>query len=165
MDTPTLVAAIEFSRARLLGILDTIEKSGQDAAKVLAFRPGPGRAHIAWQFMHCAATHDRYINVGLLGGSVKDESLVKNFGGGTVPSDQNIPSIATIREKLSNTFADFKNYVMKLSPADLEVKKPAGAGKERGVGESIVLLTWHEAHHQGQIHLTWNLYKAAHGIT
>jgi hypothetical protein len=31
-------------------------------------------------------------------------------------------------------------------------------------GESFLLLAWHEAHHQGQIHLTINLYKAAHGI-
>ncbi|MFT3788568.1 MAG: hypothetical protein QM770_20750 [Tepidisphaeraceae bacterium] len=37
-------------------------------------------------------------------------------------------------------------------------------GVTRGVGESFVLLAWHEAHHQGQIHITWNLYKAAHGV-
>ena len=34
----------------------------------------------------------------------------------------------------------------------------------RTVAESIILFAWHEAHHQGQIHLTWNLYKQAHGI-
>ena len=26
------------------------------------------------------------------------------------------------------------------------------------------VLAWHEGHHQGQAHLTLNLYKAAHGI-
>src|SRR5437016_3176471 len=67
MDTDTLIIALDFARTRLLTTLDTIEKSGQDAAKVLAWRPGPGRAHIGWQAMHCAATHDRYLNVGVKG--------------------------------------------------------------------------------------------------
>jgi uncharacterized damage-inducible protein DinB len=38
-------------------------------------------------------------------------------------------------------------------------------GPQRTVAESLLLMAWHEGHHQGQIHLTWNLYKAAHGIT
>ena len=42
MDRATLVASLDFSRTRLLGILDTIEKSGEDPQKVLAWRPGPG---------------------------------------------------------------------------------------------------------------------------
>src|SRR5450432_2596828 len=111
MDRLTLLAALEFSRMRLLAILDTIEKSGQDTDKILSWRPGPGRAHIAWQFMHCAATHDRYLNVGLLGGKPKDESLVANFAGGSTPSDQNIPTVATIKDKLETTFSAFKNHV------------------------------------------------------
>ena len=41
MDKDTLLAEMDFSRARLLAILDTLEKSGQDLAKVLAGRPGP----------------------------------------------------------------------------------------------------------------------------
>ena len=86
---------------RLLGTLDAIEKSGQDPAKVLSWRPGPGRAHIGWQAMHCAATHDRYLNTGILQGSPKDAELVANFAGGTTPSDSNVPSLAMIREKLS----------------------------------------------------------------
>jgi hypothetical protein len=164
MDNQTLLAAMEFSRSRLLGIVDTIEKSGQDVGKVLAWRPGPGRAHIAWQLMHCAATHDRYLNVGLLGGKAMDESLVANFGGGSMPSDQNIPPLATIKDKLAGNYENFKAYVAELSADDLSNKKTGPPGKQRTLGESIILLTWHEAHHQGQIHLTWNLYKAAHGI-
>ena len=30
--------------------------------------------------------------------------------------------------------------------------------------EWLKVLAFHEAHHQGQPHLTFNLYKAAHGI-
>jgi uncharacterized damage-inducible protein DinB len=164
MDKDTLIGGLEFSRMRLLAVLETIEKSGQDVGKVLAWRPGPGRAHIGWQAMHCAATHDRYLNVGVLQGAVKDESLVANYAGGTTPSDANIPTLATIRQKLSATFEPFKKFVSEQSPQSLDKQIPAPGGKTRSVGEAVVLLTWHEAHHQGQIHLTWNLYKAAHGI-
>lgn len=163
MDTPTLLAVNDFSRSRLLGILETIEKSGQDVAKVLAWRPSPGRAHIAWQAMHCAATHDRYLNVGLRGGAPKDADIVAGFGGGSVPSDTNVPSLPAIREALTARFADLRGYIATLTPADLDQRKMMGK-VERSIGESIVLLAWHEAHHQGQIHLTWNMYKAAHGV-
>ena len=82
MDKNTLLAAMEFSRGRLLGVLDTIEKSGQDLNKVLIWRPGPGRAHIAWQAMHCAATHDKYLNVGLQQKQPKDERWWRITGAG-----------------------------------------------------------------------------------
>ena len=164
MDRDTLIAAMEFSHGRLLGVLETIEKSGKAVNEVLAWRPGPGRAHIAWQAMHCAATHDAYLNVGLLKGSAKDQTLVKNFSGGTTPTDENVPSLAAIREKLATTYEDFKNFVARQTPQSLEAKALSPGGKERTIGESILLLTWHEAHHQGQIHLTWNLYKAAHSL-
>ncbi|HEX4054773.1 MAG TPA: DinB family protein [Tepidisphaeraceae bacterium] len=164
MDKETLLAGLEFSRARLLGTLETIEKSGQDAGKVLAWRPGPGRAHIGWQAMHCAATHDKYLNVGLLQGSVKDEALVSNFGGGSTPADNNVPTLSAIRQKLSATLEPLKKFVSEQTPTSLTRQIAAPGGKTRSVAESIILLPWHEAHHQGQIHLTWNLYKAAHGV-
>jgi hypothetical protein len=164
MDAQTLVAGLEFSRGRLLGILETIEKSGQNTAKVLAWRPGPGRAHIGWQAMHCAATHDRYLNVGILQGTPKDQELVTNFAGGSTPSDANVPTLATIRQKLEQTFLPLKKFAAEQTPDSLARQIPAPGGKTRAVGEALVLLAWHEAHHQGQIHLTWNLFKAAHGI-
>jgi hypothetical protein len=132
-------------------------------AKVLAWRPAPGRAHIGWQAMHCAATHDRYLNVGLRGGAPKDADIVAGFGGGSTPSDTNVPDLHAIRDALAARFVDLRAYIAGLSPADLEQRRMMGKA-ERGIGESIILLAWHEAHHQGQIHLTWNMYKAAHGI-
>jgi len=160
MDLNTLLAALDFSRSRLLGILDTIEKSVPDYAQALAWRPGPGRAHMGWQAMHCAATHDKYLNVVLKGGKPHDEALVANFGGGSVPSDQAVPALGAIRAVLESNYAPFRAYVAGLSADDLARKLASG----RTMGESIILLTWHEAHHQGQIHLTWNMYKQAHGI-
>lgn len=164
MDIPTILEHMDFSRARLLSIFAAIEKSGQDPNKVLAWRPGPGRAHIAWQLMHCAATHHRNVYVNFLGGKMKDESLFKDFGGGSTPSDQNVPSLEKIKQTLESSYAEYRAYIAGLKPDDL--KRMIGpADRQRSIGDSIVLYTWHEAHHQGQIHLTWNLYKAAHGIT
>ena len=166
MDTNTLLAQLDFTRQRLLAILETIEKSGQPVEKVLAWRPGPGRAHIAWQAMHCAATHDRYLEVRLKGGegTPKNPRVAEEFGGGSTPSDSNVPSLAAIRQELAARYESFRAFVAGLTPADLARKVVMGGGVERTIGESILLLTWHEAHHQGQIHLTWNCYKAAHGV-
>jgi len=163
MEVNTLIAAMEFARNRLLGTLSAIEKSGQDVQKVLAWRPGPGRAHIGWQAMHCAATHDRYFNQRLRNQPVKDENLVTNFAGGSIPSDTNVPGLAAIRAALEATFTDAIAAVKSLTPADLAREVDFGNSK-RAIGETLLLLAWHEGHHQGQIHLTWNLYKAAHGV-
>jgi hypothetical protein len=164
MDPTTLLAGMDFSRARLLGLLSTIEQSGQNMGQVLAWRPGRGRAHIGWQAMHCAATHDRYCNVRLRNAKAKDEALVANFAGGSTPSDTNVPTLADIRQKLESTYADAQSYVRGLSATDFDRVMDFPNNVKRTVGESIVLLIWHEAHHQGQMHLTWNLYKAAHGV-
>ena len=168
MDIPTLTAALDFSRARLLGTLDTIEKialeKGHDLTRVLAWRPGPGRAHLGWQIGHCAATHDKYLNVALLGKTPVDEAFVGRFGGGSTPSDTEIPTLADLRHRLESTFAPFKNHVAGMDATGLARTVPGPNNTRRTVGEAILLMAWHEAHHQGQIHLTWNLYKASHGI-
>jgi uncharacterized damage-inducible protein DinB len=165
MDAQTLISVLDFSRARLNASIETIEKSGQDVKKVLAWRPGPGRAHIGWQLMHCAATHDRYLHVAMLGGAApKDEAIVAAFGGGSTPSDQNVPSLESIKAKLESNYAAFRAYVAGVNSQELTTKMVGAPGKQRTLGEAIILMAWHEAHHQGQVHLTWNLYKAAHGI-
>jgi hypothetical protein len=168
MDTATLISGIDFGRSKLLGTLDTIEKvtaeKRLDLPNVLSWRPGPGRAHIAWQIAHLAATPDKYVNVNLKGQAARDESFVARYGGGSTPSDTDIPSLATVRQKLESSVADLKAYVKSLDAAGLARMIPGANNTQRSVGEAIQMLTWHEAHHQGQIHLTWNLYKAAHGI-
>ena len=52
-----LIKNLEFARVRTLGLLDNIEKD-PDPQAVLAWRPGPGRAHIGWQLMHIAVTEE-----------------------------------------------------------------------------------------------------------
>lgn len=162
MDKTTLLAVHDFSRDRLIALLDAIEKKSPDTAKVLAWRPGLGRAHIGWQAMHCAATHDRYLHSLILNTSPSDEALVAGFAGGSTPADDNVPTMAAIREKLTRCFAKVRNYIEQSTPEEHARMLKLPNGTERSVGESLVLLAWHEAHHQGQIHLTWNMYKAAH---
>ncbi len=162
LDLNTILSMLNFTRDRLVGSLDGIEKSGQDIPHVLAWRPGKGRAHIAWQAMHCAATHDKYVNVRIKGGNPLDTALCDSFAGGSTPSDTNVPSLFAIREKLSVNLDAFKMF---LQTADLARVTDFPNNVQRTIGESAILLAWHEAHHQGQIHLTWNLYKAEHGIS
>ena len=164
MESQTLLMGLDMSREWLLAILEKIEKSGQEPAKVLAWRPGPGRAHIGWQAMHCAATHESYFSKSILQQPPKHADLIANFGGGTTPSDTNVPTLAMIRETLASTIAPIRKFLSEQTPQSLERQMPGPGGKMRSIGEIIVLLNWHEAHHQGQIHLTWNLYKASHEI-
>jgi hypothetical protein len=164
MDKQTLLAAMDFARSRLLATIESIEKSGQDVDKVLRWRPGPSRAHIAWQLMHCAATHHKHLYATLQGVKIPDEKLVADFAGGSTPSDQNVPSLSMIKSRLASTYSEFKAYVADVSPADLSDRKVGPPDRRRTLEEMITLYTWHEAHHQGQIHLTWNLYIGAHGV-
>ena len=161
MDRDTLIAMADWNRQRLLGTLETIEKSGQDVGKVLGWRPGPGRAHIGWQAMHCAASHDKYLNLFLKGlATPADPALVTNFSGGSTPSDQLVPTLSAIRQALESTYKAYRDYISALSAADIQ-RVVGPPDRRRTIGESIILLAWHEAHHQGQMHLTWNLYLAA----
>jgi uncharacterized damage-inducible protein DinB len=159
MDRDTLISMMEMVRQRLLGSLEAIEKSGRDVGEVLRWRPGAGRAHIAWQAMHCAATHDRYLNVFIKGESPVDEKLVAAFGGGSVPSDQNVPGLGEIRQALEKNLRAFTDYVRTLKAEDLG-RMVGPADRRRTLGDAIQIMVWHEAHHQGQIHLTWNLHQA-----
>jgi uncharacterized damage-inducible protein DinB len=94
---------------------------------------------------------------------MKDEALFTNFGGGSTPSDQNVPSLEKIKQTLETTYTEYRAYVAGLKSADLD-REIGPPDRRRKLGDSLVLYNWHEAHHQGQIHLTWNLYKAAHGM-
>jgi uncharacterized damage-inducible protein DinB len=152
------LAMLEHVRGRLLASLEAIEGSGMNVAESLKFRPGPGRAHIAWQAMHCAATHDKYVNVFLRGAKIKDESLVAAYGVNSVPSDTNVPDLKTIRETLDFHYWGLLDFVRGETNFDRQVV--TGGGKVRSVRESLFVMAWHESHHQGQIHLTWNILKA-----
>ena len=68
----------EFNRLRTLMTLDDIAKQ-PDPTAVLGWRPGPGRAHIAWQLMHVGVTEELFATerlFGLLENHPSDEVIV-----------------------------------------------------------------------------------------
>jgi DinB superfamily len=157
MTIADLLEILDFNRAKTMATLDAVAKL-PDPAKALGWRPGPGRAHLAWQLMHIAATDDRHVHARMTGGQPQEAENVRRFAGGSTPDD-NIPSVDEVRRYLTVQRENVKSYLAKLDPAMLD-KKPIEAAPWTH-REWIKVLAWHEAHHQGQAHITLNLYKAA----
>lgn len=149
---------LEFNRKKTLELLDSIAKRS-DPQAILGWRPGAGRAHIAWQLMHIAATDDRHLYVRMKGGEPHNADFVRRFAGGSVPDDE-VPSVETIRSYLTDRRQELLAHLQGLAESDL-AKKPNDQAPWV-YGEWFKVLTWHEAHHQGQAHLTLNLYRIAH---
>ena len=154
-----LVEMLEFSRQKTLTLVDIIAKDPDEPA-ALAWRAGPGRAHLAWQLMHIAATHDRHVHVRMTAGTPREPEYVRRFAGGSTPDDL-IPSLEEIRRYLASQREEVLAHVKKLDDKVL-MTKPIEQAPWTYL-EWLKILAWHEAHHQGQAHLTFNLYKAAKG--
>src|SRR5258707_15543092 len=150
---------IDFNRERTLATLATIEKL-PDPAKALGWRPGPGRAHIAWQITHLGITEELFASERLLGTAPAYADLVPRFKGGSTPDD-NIPALSTIRDVLAQSREHLRKTLSQLTEADLAKIPPAL--KERGIsiGKALQIILWHEPHHQGQAQNTLNLFKAS----
>ncbi len=150
---------MDLNRERTLGTLAAIEKL-PDPARALGWRPGPGRAHIAWQLTHIGVTEELFATERFLGTHPAFGELVPRFKGGSTPDDD-IPPVATIRDVLAQSRQHLHKTIAQLTEDDLP-KIPA-ALRERGlsIGKALQIIVWHEAHHQGQAHITLNLFKAA----
>ncbi len=154
-----LIEQHRYNRMRLLKTLEEIEGSGMAKEAIHWSMPfGKGRAHIGWQMMHCAATLDRYLNVRILAGQARNAELVENYAGGSESKTDLIVTPQQIRASLDETTAPYFDYFLKLDPAKLREKPHAAA--DRTNLEILMLLSWHEAHHQGQCHIIWNSFKA-----
>jgi hypothetical protein len=156
MSKNDLLEFLEFSRKKTLDLLDGLGKL-PNSQEALGWRPGPGRAHVAWQIMHIAATDDRHVHVRMRGGQPQREDYVKRFAGGSVPDDD-IPPLEEIRDYLLTQRKELLDHMAGVSDADFE-KKPNDQAPWT-YREWMKVLGWHEAHHQGQAHLTLNLFKA-----
>jgi len=160
--TPTdLVGLMEFVRGKPRGLVEALAAL-PDPAKALGWRPGPGRAHLAWQLMHVPATDDRHLNVRMKGGTAHSPELVRRFAGGSTPDDD-IPPLADIIKYMTDRRTDLLDHLRTLTDADMS-KKPNDTA-QWPYGEWFQLLAWHEAHHHGQAHLTLNLYRASQDAT
>jgi uncharacterized damage-inducible protein DinB len=157
MNQADLVQMLELSRRKTNELIDAIAKN-PDPAAVLRWRPGPGRAHIAWQLMHIAATDDRHLNVRMQAGEPAAPDFISRFAGGSTPDDD-VPSLDAIRAYLSERREAMLDHLQSLRDADLATKPSEQAPWT--YEEWFRVLAWHEAHHHGQAHLTYNLYRSA----
>lgn len=159
--TSVLLGLWDFQRSRTLGLLDQIAALA-DPPAVLGWRPGPGRAHIAWQLLHVGVTEELFATERFAGTQPAYAELIPRFRGGSTPDDE-IPSVETIREVLNASREHLRACVSGLGESDLEAT-PTEFLKQRGwtIRTALNVIGWHEAHHHGQAHITLNLWKAAH---
>lgn len=149
---------VEFGREKTLATLAAIEQL-PDPQKVLGWRPGPGRAHIAWQLMHIGVTEELFATERFRGTAPAYADLVPRFKGGSIPDDD-IPTAARIREVLTESRVHLLKTVASLTEAELATIPPAFQARGITIGKALQIIPWHEGHHQGQAHITLNLYKA-----
>lgn len=155
----TMLGACRFARERTLDLLKKIE-SEADPALVLSWRPGPGRAHIGWQLMHIGATEELFATERLIPDArAAWPDVVARFKGGSTPEDA-APSVQQIRDLLDASRRHLEATLSKFGPADLDHVPPPLAQRGWTLRRTLEILAWHEAHHQGQAHLTYNLHKA-----
>src|SRR5206468_10774152 len=157
----SLIAAYQFNRPRTLGLLDKIEAE-KEPQKILGWRPGPGRAHIAWQLMHIGITEELFATERLVPGSKPAfADLVPRFKGGSTPDDE-IPQAALIRRVLNDSREHLLQTLSRFGDKDLGTIPDFFKERKLALADVLNLIAWHEAHHQGQAHITLNLYKATH---
>jgi uncharacterized damage-inducible protein DinB len=153
---------IQFNRTKTLASLDLTEKLG--GVSTLMWRPGLGRAHSAWQFMHIAVTEELFATARLFGTAPALGAEIEKYRGGSTPEDLPV-AIESIRSALRESRDHLVDALKSFRDSDLEwVPEPI---RDRGWTLRTVLqvLSWHESHHQGQIHLTLNLWKGSHGVS
>jgi len=155
----TLIRQIQFNRTRTLATLDKIEQEA-DPAAALGWRPGPGRAHIAWHLMHVGVTEELFATARLVPGSKPQfAELVPRFRGGSTPDDA-IPSAAEIRRVLEQSREHLLATLRQFTDDDLTMMPEAFRERKLSLHDVLHILVWHEVHHQGQAHITLNLNKA-----
>ena len=156
----TLIESYRFNRSRTLALLDTIEQL-DDPPAALNWRPGEGRAHVAWQLMHIGITEELFATERLMPGKAGSfTELWPRFRGGSTPDDD-IPAIALIRDVLADSRAHLLDTLSHFHEDQLDTLTFMLRDHTRTLRDAVNIISWHESHHQGQAHITLNLYKAA----
>jgi DinB superfamily len=153
-----LLNLLEFVRTRTLATLDEVARL-PDPAAVLCWQPGPGRAHLGWQLTHIGITEELTATERLNETQPAYADLVPRFKVGSVPDD-NVPDVETIRSILNEARNHLVAALSKFNDADLETIPKWYTERGWTVRRLMQILVWHESHHQGQAHLTLNLWKA-----
>ncbi|MEQ8352087.1 MAG: DinB family protein [Leptospiraceae bacterium] len=145
---------IEFNRTVTYKLLDEIEKSGK-ARQILAWAAGPDHAPIGWHFMHIASTEDRFAQM-LRPGPLVSEELANRYSSGK-QATRNIPSPGQIRRYMDDSRSALLAAIDDFDMNRLNEKPSDEAPFD--FATILKILPFHEAHHQGQAHATFNLWK------
>jgi uncharacterized damage-inducible protein DinB len=153
--------SLRFNRERTIGLLDKIaQEQGEKLPQALAWRPGPGRAHVGWQLMHVGVTEEIFACERLAKKAGRWLDMWAGFRGGSTPADV-APEAQQIRDVLAGSREELERTLEALEGTDLATV-PEG-WKDRGLTyrQVLSLLSWHEGHHQGQAHITYNMLRAS----
>jgi uncharacterized damage-inducible protein DinB len=151
------IESYKFYRQRTLGLLEKIE-SQSDPRAVLRWRPGAGRAHIGWQLLHIGVTEEIFATERLLPQKpAAFKELWPRFRGGSTPDDD-VPEPAMVRRVLTETRDHLLETLSHFGDERLGEIPPALAERKLTIRDVLYIIGWHEAHHQGQAHITLNLY-------
>ncbi len=153
------IAQMLFNRTRTIASLDRVLKNA-DPSRALAWRPGAGRAHIAWQFMHIGVTEELFATERLRPEkpTIMADLIPRFRGGSTV--DDIIPTAEEIKHTLDQSRIRLVETLKSFTDADLDWKPEALKARDLSFRDVLKILAWHEAHHQGQVHITLNLFEA-----
>lgn len=156
--TATIIEILEFNRNMTLKLLEEIAHS-KDPANALAYQPSPQRAHICWQIMHIGITEELFATERLRNAPSNLTDWFPQFQKGSV-ADSVVPTVEVIQNVLSESRAHVIDAISQITDDQLDLV-PDGLA-ERGWTNRMALqiLSWHEAHHQGQAHFLLNSWKA-----
>jgi uncharacterized damage-inducible protein DinB len=154
-----MIETYQYNRPRTLSLLEKIEQE-PNPQQALSWRPGKGRAHVAWQLMHIGVTEEIFATERLAPDKPGSfTQLWPRFRGGSTPDDD-IPSPALIRQVLADGRTHLLDTLSRFSERDLGWVPEALKPRNLTLRDVLHILHFHEAHHQGQAHITLNLYKA-----
>ena len=151
----------KFNRDRTVGLLDKVCQQ-PDPQAVLSWRPAGARANIGWQLMHIGVTEELFATERLnpaRPGAFTD--LWPRFRGGSTPEDV-APAADLIRKVLEESRQHLVETLSAYGDDRLTEIPLAMAARKLTVRDILALIGWHEVHHQGQAHITLNLYQANH---
>jgi hypothetical protein len=111
--------------------------------------------------MHIGITEELFATERLVAGAKPAYAdLVPRFRGGSTPDDD-IPAASLIRQVLSESREHLLATISRFSDGDLGQEFQIAKDRRLSLSDALHILAWHEPHHQGQGHITFNLYKAA----
>jgi hypothetical protein len=110
--------------------------------------------------MHIGVTEDVFASERLAQQPGKFTELWPRFRGGSTPDDD-VPTAEMIRRVLAESRAHLLSTLAEYGDGRLD-EVPEGLKQRNWTVRTVLsVIGWHEAHHQGQAHITLNLFKAA----